>query len=209
MHKLSTEKICLCAIKLLDQCGLESLSMRNLASMLGVEAMSLYNHIKNKEELLDQVVDYLIRFFKVPKKTKNWKEGIRKRALSVRKVLRKHPWITMFLISRMNIGPNMLRYFDSSLGILIRAGFSFTEADHIVNVVDSHIYGFTLQELNFPIKSNDYIQSAKFFLPSLPADKYPYLRKLTEEVISKRYNGLHNFEFGLNLILEGIEKERT
>lgn len=205
---LSKELVLKVAIQLADNSGLEELSMRNLALHLGVEAMSLYNHVKNKDELLDEMVDSVVSKIILPKIGGDWKKEMKKRARSARQILIHHPWVTMLVVSRMNVGQSMLTYFDATLGCLHSAGFSLQAADHIINAIDSHIYGFILQELNFPIQPKEYAETAESFLPNLKSSPYIYLTKLTEEVISGKYNGLHQFEFGLDLILDGLEIPR-
>jgi hypothetical protein len=114
----------------------------------------------------------------------------------------------MALMSRVNVGPAMLRYVDATLGCLREAGFSFEMADWAWNAIDSHIYGFTLQKLNFPFEATEYSEAAKTGLSLIPADKYPYLNQLTHHVMEGRYDGLHDFEFGLELILNGLDRWR-
>ncbi|MGE8722018.1 TetR/AcrR family transcriptional regulator C-terminal domain-containing protein [Leptospira terpstrae] len=206
---LSKELVLKVAIQLADNSGLEELSMRNLALHLGVEAMSLYNHVKNKDELLDGMVDSVVSKIILPKIGGDWKKEMKKRARSARQILIQHPWVTMLVVSRMNVGQSMLTYFDATLGCLHSAGFSLQAADHIINAIDSHVYGFILQELNFPIQPKEYAETAESFLPNLKSSPYTYLTKLTEEVISGKYNGLHQFEFGLDLILDGLEIPRN
>ncbi|MCT8334860.1 TetR/AcrR family transcriptional regulator [Leptospira sp. 85282-16] len=196
------------AIRIADEFGLEELSMRHLASSLGVEAMSLYNHVKNKDEVLDGIVDLVISRITLPSIGEDWKQEMIKRAKSAREILILHPWATSLIVSRMNVGVSMLTYFDRTLGCLHSAGFSMQTADHIINTIDSHIYGFILQELNFPIDPNEYAKEASGFLPQLEKSHFSHLTNLTREVISGKYNGLHDFEFGLNLILDGLEKLR-
>ncbi|PJZ45180.1 TetR family transcriptional regulator [Leptospira brenneri] len=195
------------AIGLADEFGIDELSMRNLALSLGVEAMSLYNHVKNKDELLDSMVDSVISKIVLPKIGGDWKTEMIKRANSARKVFILHPWVTLLVVSRMNVGEAMLTYFDTTLGCLHTAGFSLQEADHIINAIDSHIYGYVLQELNFPIESDDYAKKAAGFLPQLELSSFLHLTNLTKEVVARKYNGLHNFEFGLNLILGGLSNK--
>ncbi len=180
--------------------------MRKLAQALGVKAMSLYNHVTNRDDLIDGIVDSVVSEIELPKPGTDWKMAMRHRAISAHAVLLRHPWATMPLVSRINVGPAMLRYVDSTLGCLREAGFSLEMADHAWNAIDSHIYGFTLQELNFPIETSDYSEVAADYLSQIPADQYPYLNKLTHQVIQAEYDGLHNFEFGLDLILDGLDR---
>jgi AcrR family transcriptional regulator len=202
---LSRERVLHKAIEMADAHGLEALSMRKLAEALGVKAMSLYNHVVNKDDLLDGMVDRVVGEIELPSLGDNWKVAMRRRALSAHAALLRHPWAALEMMSRMNIGPAMLGYNDATLGCLKEAGFSFEMADHILNALDNHIYGFTLQMLNFPIEASEYAAMAANFLPMLPAEKYPYLNQLAQLVIDRRYDGLHDFEFGLNLILDGLD----
>jgi AcrR family transcriptional regulator len=203
---LSRERILQAALCLADQDRLEVLSMRKLAHVLGVQAMSLYNHVAHKDDLIDGIVDRVVSEIVVPDLTVDWKTAMRRRAISAHAVLLRHPWATMALMSRVNMGPAMLRYVDATLGCLREAGFSFEMADQAWNALDSHIYGFTLQKLNFPLEAAEYSQVAEQGLSLIPADKYPYLNQLTHAVIDRRYDGLHDFEFGLELLLDGLEK---
>jgi len=202
---LSRERILLAAIDLADKDGIELLSMRKLAQEMGVKAMSLYNYVTNKDDILDSIVDIVVSEIESPKIGGDWRDAMRRRAISAHEMLLHHPWAAMALMSRMNVGPAMLKYVDMTLGCLCEAGFSFKMADHATNVIDSHIYGFTLQELNFPINESDYSKMAAEGLSIIPANKYPYLNKLTHQVIEGSYDGIHNFEFGLELILNGLE----
>ncbi len=196
------------ALQLADESGIEALSMRKLAQKLGVKAMSLYNHIANKDDLIDAIVDQVVNEIEVPDLGLDWQVAMRRRAVSAHAVLLRHSWATMPLVSRVNVGPAMLRYVDRTLSCLCEAGFSLELADHAWNAMDSHIYGFTLQELNFPFEPEDYTEAAKSGLSLIPSAQYPYLNQLTHAVIEGRYNGLHNFEFGLELILNGLEALR-
>jgi AcrR family transcriptional regulator len=202
---LSRERILSQALRLADQGGIEGLSMRKLAQELGVQAMSLYNHVANKDDILDGIVDWVVGEIEVPDLNLDWKTAMRRRSHSAYQVLLRHPWAIMALMSRINVGPAMLRYIDATLGCLIEAGFSDEMADHAWNALDSHIYGFTLQELNFPIEATDYADTAGQFIDQIPATQYPYMNRLTHQVMEGQYDGLHNFEFGLDLLLNGLD----
>ncbi|WP_081972601.1 TetR/AcrR family transcriptional regulator [Leptolyngbya sp. KIOST-1] len=206
---LSRERILAEAMVLADRGGLEALSMRKLAEALGVKAMSLYNHIANKDDLIDSLIDRVVSEIELPRLDSDWQTAMRRRAISAYAVLLRHPWAALVLMSRLNVGPAMLRYVDATLGCLVEAGFSSEMADHGWNAIDSHIYGFTLQALNFPLNPADYPVVAKSFVDHIPADQYPYLNQLTYQVIEGRYDGLHSFEFGLDLILDGLENLRV
>ncbi len=206
---MTRERVLQAAIHLADEAGIEAVSMRKLAQQLGVEAMSLYNHVANKDDVLDGMADLVVAQIELPEPGGDWKKAIRKRAHSAHEVLLRHPWASMLIVSRLNIGPAMLRYVNATLGCLREAGFSYQLADRAWNAIDSHIYGFTLQELNFPLERSDYASAARGFLPMLPAEQYPYMRELTQLVADGAHQGVHQFEFGLELLLDGLEKLRT
>lgn len=205
---LSRERVLRAAVRIADKDGIESLSMRKLAQSLGVEAMSLYNHVAKKEDVLDGVVEIVAAKIDLPEIGKDWRMAMRQRAISAHEVLLRHPWAAMLFLSRVNVGPVMLRYVDATIGCLHEAGFSYEMADHAWNALDNHIYGFTLQALNFPLDPSEYREAAQSFLPMIPADKYPYLRALSQQVIDGTHNGLQDFTFGLDLILDGLESIR-
>ncbi|MCP4503855.1 MAG: TetR/AcrR family transcriptional regulator [Deltaproteobacteria bacterium] len=193
-------------MRLADGGGITSLSMRKLAQELGVEAMSLYNHVKNKDDLLDSMLDIVIGEIELPEIGGDWKKSMRGRALSAHKVLLAHPWAAMLLISRMNIGPASLRYVNATLGCLREGDFSYALADHAWNALDSYVYGFTLRRLNSPVKQQDYAETAEEHLSLIPQDKFPYLLGLSQEVMAGRHDGKHDLAFGLDLLLDGLEK---
>jgi AcrR family transcriptional regulator len=205
---LNRERVLNTALRLADEEGIDAISMRKLAEALGVKAMSLYNHIANKDDLLDGMVDRVISEIEVPDLRLEWKAAMRRRANSAHEVLLRHPWATMPIVSRINVGPAMLRYIDSTLGCLVEAGFSFEMADHAWNAIDSHIYGYTLQELNFPLEASEYSEVAASFISMIPREQYPYMNQLSQRVIDGSYDGLHDFEFGLELILNGLDALR-
>ena len=206
---LSRELVLEAALYLADRQGIESLSMRRLAAELSVKAMSLYNHVQNKEDILDGITDMVVAEIGVPDPGDHWKTAMRHRAMSAHEVLLRHEWSTMELLSRVNVGPAMLRYVDATIGCLLNAGFSLEAADHAWNAIDSHIYGFTLQELNFPFEAAEYRDAAQAYLPQLPAGTYPHIYRMTQHIIAGEYDGLHDFGFGLEIILDGLERMLT
>lgn len=205
---LSAEKVLRAALRMADEDGLEALSMRRLAGVLKVEAMSLYNHVPGKEQILDGLVELVVSELEVPAIGGDWRAAMRGRALSAHAVLMRHPWATMLFVSRVNVGPNMLRYVDATIGCLRAAGFSYPMADHAWNALDAYTYGFTLHQLNFPFEPAEYASSAEAFLPLIPAAQYPYLHGLSQEVSSGRHDGLLHLELGLDLLLDGLERLR-
>jgi hypothetical protein len=130
---------------------------------------------------------------------------MRKRAVSAHEVLVRHPWATLALVSRPNAGPAMLRYVNATLASLLKAGFSYEKADRIWNAIDSHIYGFTLQELNFPFEAPDYSDVARDFLEHIDVAEFPYFKELAQRVMKGSHSGVLDFTFGLELLLDGLE----
>ncbi|MDF1755163.1 MAG: TetR/AcrR family transcriptional regulator C-terminal domain-containing protein [Verrucomicrobiales bacterium] len=202
---LSRERVLQAAVRLADEVGIESLSMRKLGQELGVEAMSLYRHVANKDEILDGIVDIVAGEIELPALQGDWKAEMRRRANSAHHVLMSHPWATMLIVSRVNTGPAMLRYVDATIGCLREAGFTYALADHAWNAIDSHIYGFTLQKLNFPFAPEEYAEVAKAYIDQIPVEQYPYLNGMSREVIDGKHDGLQDFAFGLDLLLDGLE----
>jgi AcrR family transcriptional regulator len=203
---LTPERIWAAAMKLADSDGLERLSMRNLAAALGVKAMSLYNHVKDRDAIIDKLVEQVVAEIAFTDSAVDWKAAMRERALSAHEVLLRHRWATMAIVSRVSIGPAMLAYIEGTLACLVRVGFSLEDADHVWNAVDSYLYGFTLQELRFPFKPEEYQDAASAYLPSIPEDRYPCFTRLGQQVISGAYDGLHQLEFGLDMLLDGLER---
>jgi len=182
--------------------------MRKLATTLKVEAMSLYNHVASKDELLDGMVDQIIGEITLPGRGGDWKSAMRARAVSALAVMTAHPWAPMLVVSRINVGPNMLRYIEATLGTLREAGLSWEETDRAWNTMDNYIYGFTLQQQNFPVNPDDYASAAASYLPMLSADRYPYMHEMTARVADGSHDGTLDFGFGLEVILDGLERLR-
>jgi AcrR family transcriptional regulator len=177
---LTKERVLQAAVAFADEVGIESLSMRKLGEALGVEAMSLYKHVANKDDILDGIVDIVVASeIELPAIGGDWKTAMHRRAISTHEVLMRHPWATMLIMSRANTGPAMLRYVDATIGSLREAGFSYALADHAWNAIDSYVCGFTLQKLKFPIEPPEYAAAAKTFLPQIPAWRFPYLDGLS------------------------------
>ena len=206
---LTRERVLRAAVRLADKHGLDALSMRRLATSLKVEAMSLYNHVANKDDVLDGMVDLIIGEITLPSPGGDWKAAMRARATSAHAVMLAHPWAPMLVVARINVGPNMLRYVDATLGTLRQAGLSWAETDRAWNAMDSHIYGFTLQLQNFPVDPQEYASAAASYLAMLPADKYPYMHELTVLVANGSHDGTHDFAFGLELIVDGLDRLRA
>ena len=208
--RLTRERVLLAAINLADKGGGEALSMRKLGQGLGVEAMSLYNHVANKDDMLDGMVDLVFGEIGLPTRGADWKTAMRQRATSAREVLARHPWAIGLLESRSRPGPATLRHHDAVIGCLREAGFSIPMAAHAYSVLDSYIYGFALQQASLPFKtSGEVAEVADSILRQFPADTYPHLAELTmRHVLQSGYDYADEFRFGLDLILDGLERLR-
>ena len=196
------------ALELADAGGVERLSMRALAKELGVEAMSLYNHIRNKDDLLDAVVDPVVGRIDLPRTSGNWRDELRRRAQSIRRVFLAHPWAPPLIVGRINVGPNMLAFNEATLSCLHAAGFSYVQADHAMNALDSLIYGFHLLERSMPVEPEDYAEAAMTHLPAIDADRYPHFCALGQMVAEGSYDGVNHMTFGLDLMLKALDAHR-
>jgi AcrR family transcriptional regulator len=207
---LNRQRVLGAAVALADRGGVRSLSMRKLAHELGVEAMSLYHHVANKDDILDGIVDVVFSEIELPSGDADWKAAMRQRAISAREALLRHPWATGLMESRSTPGPATLRHHDAVLGILRTAGFSVELAAHAFSVLDSYIYGFALQEANLPFGTpEETAEVAQAIMAEFPADEYPHLTEMTvEHVLQPGYDYGNEFLFGLDLILDGLDRAR-
>jgi AcrR family transcriptional regulator len=196
------------AVELADQEGLEALTMRRLAAALEVEAMSLYHHVQSKSEILDGMVDLVFAEIDVP--AADWKVAMRRRAHSARAVLLRHRWAISLMESRLTPGPHNLAHHDAVIGCLRRGGFSVPLTAHAYAVLDSYVYGFVHTELNLPFETGEESQAvASGIFDHLPPGLYPHLVELTKEhVLKPGYSYGNEFTFGLELILEGLERAK-
>jgi|SRR5689334_2026155 len=210
---LSRERVLEAALALADESGVESLSMRKLAKELGVEAMSLYNHVANKEDLLNGLVDLVFAEIEPPSPDVHWREAMRQRALSTRAALRRHSWAIGLMEARSGPGPANMRLHEAVLKCLREAGFSLEGTVHAYNVQDSYIYGFALQEKALPDSFEDPAVSAQVAerqlrqIPPEVAAEFPYLFEMVGGHIAKAgFDYAREFEFGLEVILDGLER---
>jgi AcrR family transcriptional regulator len=206
---LSRERVMRAAIALADASGIESLSMRKLGQDLGVEAMSLYNHVANKDEILDGIVDLVFGEIALPSGEGDWKPAMRRRATSAHEALLRHPWAPSLMQSRTRPGPATLRHHDSVLGSLRNAGFTLVMAAHAISVIDGYIYGFALQQINIPLQSREQVAVVGESILRQMAGEYPHLAEMiTKHAMLPGYDYGREFEFGLDLILDGLERLR-
>lgn len=207
---LSRERVLRAAVTFADESGIGSLSMRKLGEVLGVEAMSLYNHVASKDELLDGMVDLVFSEIDLPSGGMGWKTAMRLRAVSARQALARHRWAIGLMESRTSPGPATLRHHDAVLGSLRQGGFSVEMAAHAFSVLDSFTYGFALQEASLPFDTAEQTAVlAETIMAQFPAGEYPHLAELTvTHVLQPGYDYGSEYEFGLDLILDGLERAR-
>jgi hypothetical protein len=184
--------------------------MRKLGQHIGVEAMSLYNHVANKNDLLDGMVDLVFTEIGLPPKGLAWKTAIRQRAITIRETLQRHRWAIGLMESRTTPGPATLRHHDAVIGCFREAGFSIAMTAHAYSVLDSYIYGFALQQASLPFTTPEEAAAvASSISRQFPADAYPHLAELTlQHVLQPGYDYAAEFTFGLDLILDGLERIR-
>ncbi len=208
---LSRERVLRAGVALADESGIASLSMRKLGEALGVEAMSLYNHVANKDQLLDGMVDLVFAEIDLPAGGADWKTAMRERAESARQALRRHPWAIALMSTRTSPGPATLRHHDAVIGSLREAGFSIEMTAHAFSLLDSYVYGFALQEATLPMgdTEEETAEVAKTMMAQVPTDVYPHLTEFTvEHILQPGYDYGDEFAFGLDLILDGLGRAR-
>ncbi len=201
---LTRERVIRAAMSLADEQGIDAMTMRGLGKALGVEAMSLYNHVANKDDVLDGMVDLVMGDIQVPGPGTPWREAMRARAISAHDVLLAHPWAALLMMSRYNIGPGMTRYLDATFGALLDGGFTIEGTLDAWNTLDSHLYGFTLQELNLPFEAEEAPQVSAEVLQQLSGAEFPHVAQVIGHVMAS--GRLEEFTFGLDLILDGLER---
>ncbi len=194
---------------LADSGGLEGFSMRQLAQELGVVPMALYKHVANKDELLDGMVDIVFSEIESPSIDHDWKSTMRRRAISVRAALNRHPW-AIGLMETRNPGPANLRNHNAVMGCLREAGFSFVAAIHAYSVQDAYIYGFALQEQTLGFDTpGDAGAAAQRRAQAIGAlEDYPYLAEIAQKLPESGYDNAGEFAWGLDLILDGLDRHR-
>ena len=208
---LTRDGVLRAAVELADQAGMASLTMRSLARHLGVEAMSLYHHVANKDALLDGMVDLVFAEMHQPRIGGDWVAEMRLRSVSGRKALTRHRWAVGLMDSRRAPGPETLRHHDAVIGCLRAGGFSVPMTAHAFALLDAHLYGFVLQELSLPFRNSDELGDlADEIIGDLPADTLPHFTEFAvEHALKPGYAFGDEFEYGLDLILEGLERRRA
>lgn len=207
--RLSREGVLQKALELADQEGFHALTMRRLAQELGVEAMSLYYHFANKDRLLDGMIDLVFAEIELPSRG-TWKSRLRARATSARAALVRHRWALGRMESRTSPGPATLHHHNGVLECLRENGFSVAAAAHAYSLLDSYIYGFVLQELNLPFnRFEEAGPAADSIMAEVAEGNYPYLAEMaSEHVLKAGYDYSKEFDIGLEIVLDGLERLR-
>ena len=196
------------ALRLADAGGIEALSMRRLGQELGVEAMSLYNHVADREGIVDGIVDLVFAEIDLPSGA-DWKRAMRRRAISVREALLRHPWATPLMESRATPGPANLRHHDAVIGSLRGAGFTIEAAAHAFSVINGYIYGFALQQRSLPFQTPTEVATVADLVLEQMGDAYPHLAEMiVKHALRPGYDYAKEFATGLDLILDGVERLR-
>jgi AcrR family transcriptional regulator len=205
---LDRERVLSGAIAVADAGGVRALTIRSLAAELGVKPMSVYYYFANKSEILDGIVDVVFSEIDLPPGDGDWRSEIRRRALSARRVLSRHPWVTVLLESRKTPGPATLRHHDAMIGTLRGAGFSVEMTAHAYALLDSYVYGFVLQEASLPFEGPDTVAGvAEPMMQQFPTGAYPYLVEMaTEYILQPGYDFADEFTIGLDLILDALTR---
>jgi AcrR family transcriptional regulator len=203
---LSRERAVEAAIALADAEGIEALSMRRLARELGVEAMSLYHHVANKDDILDGMVDAVFAEIDLPRDDTDSRTSMRERAVSQRAALLRHPWALNLMESRRSPGPETLKHHDAVIGAIRRAGFSLPMTAHAIALLDAYVYGYVLQELTLPFDDGDDLEPVVGeILGGMDAEQFPHLAEMAfDHVLQPGYRFADEFDFGLDLVLDGL-----
>ena len=198
---LNRERILEAAVELVDRQGLDALTMRRLGTELGVEAMSLYKHVANKDEILDGMLEFVVGQIAMPDEDAGWKESMRQRAISARSVLTRHSWAIGMLEARGQAGPAVPRYVDAVLGNLRSAGFSVDNAAHAFWLLDSYVYGHVVQETAMTV---DRSSDSGRIRSSPTAEEHPHFTELERHAAESQFSFDGEFAFGLDLILDAL-----
>jgi AcrR family transcriptional regulator len=204
---LSAERVLDAAVRIADQRGIEAFTIRRLADELGVKPMTIYHHVPNKEAIIDGMVDRVFAEIDLPPADRHWKAAMRHKCVSARDVLLRHPWAPPLMESRTTPGPATLLHHDTVLGCLLGGGLSCELVAHAAAVLDSYVYGFTMQETNLPFGGGEQIgELAEAIIEAMPADRYPHMVAFTvHHVLKPGYSFSASFEFGLDVLLDGLE----
>ena len=204
---LTRDRVLHAALDLADGSGIETVTMRRLGEELGFEAMSLYRHVANKNDLLDGMLDLVLAEWQLPDGQGDWREAIRTSALSVHDALRRHRWAAQLLMTGTHLRPARLRYMERLLGRLRDAGFDAETTYHVYHLLDGYIFGFSLWEIAYTTIPLD-AEVVSRLMQTIPWDEYAHLAAHRDQHMS---DGPHRevsaFEVGLELVLDGLQRK--
>jgi AcrR family transcriptional regulator len=210
--RLNRDRVLRTAVALADEAGIDAASMRKLAEKLGVVPMALYKHVANKEELLDGMIDIVVSEIDPPVSDVDWKSALRQRILSARRSLKRHPWASAAIESRTNPSPLMMAYLDSMIGMFLAGGFSIDLTHHAMHALGSRLIGFTPSVFD---DSAGLDPQALEMLVSQLKGVYPNVAELAHavyhdqaSVVGQGCDDQFEFEFALDLILDGLDRVR-
>jgi AcrR family transcriptional regulator len=205
---LTAERVIDGAVALADEIGMDAFTIRKLADAIDVKPMTIYHHVPNKEAIIDGMVNQVFSEIDLPPTDLDWRSAILIRSRSMRQVLAKHPWASPLMESRTSPGAATLGHHDAVLGCFRNAGFSLAVTGHAYAVIDAFLYGFALQEATLPATGGEEMaELAAQMADQMPADVFPYLTEFTiEHILQPGYDFGNEFEVGLGLILDGLER---
>ena len=196
------------AMALADADGLTGLTMRKLAQRLGVEAMSLYYHLPNKDALLDGMVDRVYTEVSLPESHEPWQPAMKRRAESLRAALLRHPWAVELLDNRSTPGPATLAHHEAIIRNLRESDFTWSLTAHTLSVIDAYVFGFVIQETQLPFETPEDSQELAEEIMAGMASAFPYLTQFTmEHVMQPGYDYSKEFDYGLTLVLQGLARD--
>ena len=204
---VNRERVLRAAMTLADERGIGALTMRELAGRLGVEAASLYNHVSGKEDLLVGMADLVIAEIDLPSEGTDWRDAMRRRAMSARKLFARHPWAAALIDTRMQVAPGGLAYADRVLSTLLRAGLSPAVAGNVFLALDSYVYGYERQRsILARDDGGDSTDAAREVADAIQPGAFPALAQVAAAYAEQPFDEDAGFAFGLDLLLNGIER---
>ena len=209
--RLNRDRVLREAVALADRDGIDAVSMRRLAQELGVVPMALYKHVAHKEELLDGMVDVVIDEIDLPRESADWKQAVRRRVLSAREALLRHPWAPHVIETRGQASPVVMAYMDSLIGAFLAGGLTADLTHHAMHALGSRMWGFTQEVFPTPAPPEDPVQLEAMF--RMVAEQYPHIITIAtagahdpDSAVGSTCDDQFEFAFALDLFLDGIER---
>ena len=205
--RLTRDAIVRAGLAIADDRGLDAVTMQNVATALDAKPMSLYRHVRDKEDLVDGMVDLVFDEAAAPSVQPDWTAALREAAGSMRTALMRHRWAIGLMESRVQPGPANLGFHDAVLGVLLASGFTSVTATRAYNLVDSYVYGFALQEASLPVATPEAMADvADAILEAMPEDRFPHLGRVGRDLMTAGFDYRAEFEIGLDLILDTLAR---